>query len=79
MNPIVEFCINNLMSGSQEAFDKLSRDPDIDVVELGCTSHCALCSMTLFALVEGVCVTASSPEQLVDNIYKQLEEDEPSI
>ncbi|GEL77890.1 YuzB family protein [Tenuibacillus multivorans] len=74
MNPIIEFCINNLVSGSQEVFDQLARDPDLDVVELGCTSHCALCSMTLFALVEGECVTGETPEQLLNNIYKHLDE-----
>ncbi|RPF50319.1 YuzB family protein [Aquisalibacillus elongatus] len=74
MNPLVEFCINNLMSGSQEVFEQLEKDPDIDVVELGCTSNCALCAMTLFAVVEGDLVMGETPEQLLDNIYKQLEE-----
>mgnify|MGYP001407030358 CR=1 FL=1 len=76
MNPLIEFCINNLASGSYPAFEKLKKDPDLDVIELGCTSHCAICAMTIFAIVEGKCITADSNEELVEKVYKYLEETE---
>ena len=74
MNPMVEFCISNLANGSQEAFDILEQDPDLDVLEYGCLSYCSLCSETLFAIVNGDVVEGSSSEDLVSNIYKYIEE-----
>ncbi|WP_132372513.1 YuzB family protein [Melghiribacillus thermohalophilus] len=74
MNPIIEFCVNNLASGSQKAMEELEKDPDLDVIEYGCTSHCGLCAQTLFAIVNGEVVTAETPEQLVQNVYQHLEE-----
>ncbi|MFG6119556.1 MULTISPECIES: YuzB family protein [Thalassobacillus] len=74
MNPIIEFCINNLASGSQKAMEELEKDPDLDVIEYGCLSHCGLCAQSLFALVNGERVTADSAEELVENIYQHLEE-----
>ncbi|GGC81442.1 UPF0349 protein YuzB [Thalassobacillus devorans] len=74
MNPIIEFCINNLASGSQKAMEELEKDPDLDVIEYGCLSHCGLCAQSMFALVNGERVTADSAEELVENIYQHLEE-----
>ena len=74
MNPMVEFCISNLANGSQEAFDILEQDPDLDVLEYGCLSYCSLCSETLFAIVNGDVVEGNYSEELVSNIYKYIEE-----
>ncbi|MDC3412369.1 YuzB family protein [Aquibacillus sp. 3ASR75-11] len=74
MNPIIEFCVNNLASGSQNAMEELEKDPDLDVIEYGCTSFCGICAQNLFAIVNGDPVTADSPEELVKNIYQYLEE-----
>jgi uncharacterized protein YuzB (UPF0349 family) len=74
MNPLIEFCINNLVSGSQEAKAILEKDPDLDVVEYGCLRNCGLCSQTLYALVEGDRIMADTPEELVDKIYQHLDE-----
>ncbi|MGR9048966.1 YuzB family protein [Halobacillus faecis] len=74
MNPLIEFCINNLISGSQEAKEKLEKDPDLDVVEYGCLRNCGLCSQTLYAVVEGERVMADTPDELVDKIYEHLDE-----
>ncbi|GEN47014.1 uncharacterized protein YuzB (UPF0349 family) [Alkalibacillus filiformis] len=79
MNPLVEFCVNNLVSGSQEAYEKLRQDPDLDVVEYGCTSNCGICAMSLFAIVEGRRILADTPDELVDRIYEYLDEEELSI
>ncbi|GEN54265.1 MULTISPECIES: YuzB family protein [Halobacillus] len=74
MNPLIEFCVNNLISGSQEAKERLEKDPDLDVVEYGCLRNCGLCSQTLYAVVEGDRVMADTPDELVDKIYEHLDE-----
>ncbi|WP_226035881.1 YuzB family protein [Aquibacillus saliphilus] len=74
MNPIIEFCINNIVSGSKKAKEELEKDPDLDVIEYGCTSFCGICSQNLFAVVNGEPVTADTPEDLVENVYKYIEE-----
>lgn len=76
MNPIVEFCVNNLAQGSQAVYDKLENDPnlDVDVIEYDCLTYCDLCATSLFALVDGEVVRGSNAEELVANIYRFLEE-----
>ncbi|KMK77664.1 YuzB family protein [Alkalihalobacillus pseudalcaliphilus] len=74
MRPIIEFCVSNLASGSQKAMEELEKDPNLDIVEYGCTSNCGLCSYELFALVNGEYVSADSAEELVENVYQHLEE-----
>ena len=53
MNPIVEFCISNIANCSQETFEKLEKDPNLDVLEYGCLSYCTKCSESLYAIVNG--------------------------
>lgn len=74
MNPIIEFCASNLASGSYEALEILEKDPNLDIIEYSCLSHCSLCAESLFALVNGEIVTGDTPEQLVENIYQFIEE-----
>lgn len=74
MNPLVEFCISNLAMGSQEVYDQLEKDPNIDVLEYGCLSHCTLCAEKLYALVNGEIVEAETPEELTKKIYAYIEE-----
>jgi uncharacterized protein YuzB (UPF0349 family) len=74
MKPIIEFCVSNLVSGSQAAMEILDKDPNLDVIEYGCLSYCGICSASMYALVNGEVVTGDSPEELVDHIYEYLEE-----
>ncbi|CAH0344647.1 YuzB family protein [Bacillus sp. CECT 9360] len=74
MNPIIEFCISNLASGAQTALEQLEQDPNFDIVEYGCLGYCGKCAASLYALVNGEPVTGDTPEELVENIYKYLEE-----
>lgn len=74
MYTIVEFCMSNLASGSQEAMEVLEKDPNIDVIEYGCLSYCGMCLDKLFALVNGEVVTGKDAAGLVENIYKHIEE-----
>nr|WP_202049492.1 YuzB family protein [Bacillus glycinifermentans] len=74
--PIVEFCVSNLAQGSQKAKEILEKDPNLDVIEYGCLSYCGQCMQTLFALVNGEMVSGDNPAELVENIYKFIEENE---
>lgn len=74
INPLIEFCVSNLASGAQKAREKLEKDPNLDVIEYGCLSYCGKCAHTLFALVNGDFVSGETPDQLVENIYKYLDE-----
>ena len=74
MNPIIEFCMNNLANGSEESFAKLEQDPNLDVLEYGCLSYCSQCAESLFALVNGEIVEAETPEELTQKIYTFIEE-----
>lgn len=74
IKPIIEFCINNLARGSQKVREILDRDLNLDIIEYGCLSHCGICAVSLFALVNGERVTGNTPEELVENIYKFLDE-----
>lgn len=72
--PLIEFCVSNLAEGAQKAREILERDPNLDIIEYGCLSHCGKCARTLYALVNGEVVTGETPEGLVENIYQHLEE-----
>ncbi|RCW66943.1 YuzB family protein [Saliterribacillus persicus] len=74
MDAIIEFCINNLASGSESARKELASDPDLDVIEYGCTSNCGLCANFLFAVVNGTVVRADTSAELVENIYDYIDE-----
>ncbi|TMW72493.1 YuzB family protein [Alteribacter natronophilus] len=74
MKPIIEFCVSNLASGTQEVRERLEQDPNLDVIEYGCLSFCGQCARTRFALVNGDIVTGGTNDELYDNIYKHLEE-----
>ena len=74
MNPIVEFCISNIANGSQESFETLEKDPNLDVLEYGCLSYCTKCMETLYAVVNGEVVEADTPEELTERIYQFIED-----
>ena len=74
IQPIIEFCVSNLASGSQKALEKLEKDPNLDIVEYGCLNYCGKCARSLFALVNGEVVTGNTPDELVENIYIFIEE-----
>lgn len=74
MNLIVEFCVNNLVSGVDVVFVKLDVDDSLDVIEYDCLIYCDLCVMSLFVLVDGEVVCGEIVEELVVNIYIFLEE-----
>ncbi|KAA0944123.1 DUF1450 domain-containing protein [Sporosarcina sp. ANT_H38] len=74
MNPIVEFCMSNIANSSQETFEKLEKDPNLDVLEYGCLSYCTKCSDTLYAIVNGDIVEADTNDELTERIYQYIED-----
>lgn len=74
MYPIIEFCRSNLADGAQAAFEQLGKDPNLDLIEYGCLGYCGKCSYSHFALVNGEIVTSHNSEELVEKIYRYLEE-----
>lgn len=74
MKPLIEFCVSNVASGSYQALQQLEKDPNLDVMEYDCLRYCGICSCSLFALVNGEVVKADSTEQLIEKIYKYLDE-----
>ena len=69
MFPLVEFCISNMAKGGDYV-------PEVDVLEYGCLNNCGLCSSGLYALVDGEVVEGDTPEDLLNNIYKHIEEND---
>lgn len=74
VNPLVEFCMSNLANGSHETFEKLEKDPNLDVLEYGCLNYCTICANSLYAMVEGEIVKADTPEELTRRIYQSIED-----
>lgn len=74
MKPIIEFCMSNLASGSQEALEQLEKDPNLDIIEYSCLGYCGQCYESLYALVNGEVVTGEDADELVENVYRYLEE-----
>ncbi|WP_412549492.1 YuzB family protein [Staphylococcus pseudintermedius] len=74
MNPIVELCISNMARGSEVVYQTLENDPGVDVLDYGCLQNCGICSSGLYALVNGDIVEGDTPDDLLQNIYKHIEE-----
>jgi uncharacterized protein YuzB (UPF0349 family) len=71
---VIAMFMSNLASGAQKALERLEKDPNLDIIEYGCLGYCGKCASTLFALVNGEVVTGKTPDELVENIYKHLDE-----
>ena len=62
--------------GGDIVYEKLENDPDVDVLEYGCLQNCGMCSSGLYVLVDGDIVEGDSPDDLLNNIYKHIEEND---
>ena len=71
--PLIEFCLNNLASGSDVTKALLEKDAGLDVIDYGCLSYCGQCGESLFALVDGEVIKGEDAKDLVAKIYKHLE------
>lgn len=76
MFPLVEFCVSNMAKGGDIVYEKLENDPDVYVLEYGCLQNCGMCSSGLYVLVDGDIVEGDTPDDLLNNIYKHIEEND---
>lgn len=76
MRPLIEFCMNNLTSDVLEIKKKLDQDFDLDVLEYDCLGNCGICAQGAYALVNGEIVTGKTAKELLENIYRTIEETE---
>lgn len=81
MKALVEFCVSNLSSYTQEVMDALENDDqlDVDVLEYGCLGHCGECFLAPFALVDGEFVQADTAEELLQRIKQKVTENEQEL
>ena len=75
IKPLIEFCVGNLASGSSDS-RKIRKDPNLDVMEYGCLGYCGICFEGPFALVNGEVVQGATVEELVNNVYEYLDENQ---
>jgi len=66
--------MSNIANGSQETFETLEKDPNLDVLEYGCLSYCTKCAESLYAIVNGEIVEADTTDELTKRIYQFIEE-----
>ncbi|MDX8044756.1 DUF1450 domain-containing protein [Gracilibacillus sp. S3-1-1] len=69
----VGFCVKNLAKGTEQVRQQLVKDPDLEVMEYGCTSNCGICRKYHVAVVEGKPVKADTPDQLLENINEYID------
>lgn len=74
MRPLVEFCVNNLTEDVMKIKTKLEADFSLDVIEYGCLGYCGICAEQPYALVNGEMVMGNTAEELLVNIYKEIDE-----
>ncbi|ENH97770.1 hypothetical protein J416_03746 [Gracilibacillus halophilus YIM-C55.5] len=71
----IDFCVTNLANGSHQAQKQLETDPDLEVVEHQCLRLCGICRLQHVAVVNGKPITASTPDELVEQVYEYIDEE----
>lgn len=74
MQPIIEFCVNNMHHGTDKVMERLEGNPEYDVLEYGCLGNCGECYMFPYALVNGEVVAGEAADELYDKIINKIEE-----
>ncbi|WP_407925717.1 DUF1450 domain-containing protein [Chengkuizengella marina] len=74
MKPVIEFCKTNLENGTQKTLDYLNKDQNLDIELYDCLENCPTCAESLYALVNKEIIKGNDPDDLVENIYKYLNE-----
>ncbi|MCK8817247.1 YuzB family protein [Natroniella sulfidigena] len=70
----VQFCENNLSTGSGQIAEKIQREvEDIQLEVKACLGLCADCAVGPFALVDGDLIQATSTDELHQKLLKELE------
>lgn len=73
MRPIIEFCNTNRQHGTESVFTELESNPEYDVIEYGCLGNCGECYANPYALVNGVIVSGTDPDNLKANIQAAVD------
>ncbi|MHC5375668.1 DUF1450 domain-containing protein [Enterococcus sp. LJL120] len=74
MDPLLEFCEQNLSAGSQLVIDDAFVSENCDIMTYSCMSECTLCGMKPFAFFEGERIAANTPEGLLVSVTAAIKE-----
>ncbi|MGM0123474.1 hypothetical protein IGI37_000840 [Enterococcus sp. AZ194] len=72
MDPLLEFCEQNLAQGSQLVLEDEEITGQVDIQTYSCMSECTLCAQKNFAFFEGTRLAADSPEELKQKITQAI-------
>ncbi|MGM8216647.1 DUF1450 domain-containing protein [Bacillaceae bacterium W0354] len=72
---VVEYCDGNLIQEVDLEAILEEEYPEVAVLENSCLSFCGMCSVSPYAIVNGKRVFAKTPEECLDKIRKQIEEE----
>ena len=68
MEPLIEYCEQNLAKGTELLLSDNEISENSDTVTYSCMNECALCAQTYFALFEGERLPGETPEILREKI-----------
>ncbi|KAF1298311.1 hypothetical protein BAU15_13610 [Enterococcus sp. JM4C] len=72
MDPLLEFCEQNLAQGSQLILEDTAVTSQVEILTYSCMNECTLCAQKNFAFFEGERLVADSPEALKEEILKAV-------
>lgn len=72
MDPLLEFCEQNLAQGSQLVLDDEEITSQVETLTYSCMNECTLCAQKYFAFFEGERLVADSPEELKQIVRKAI-------
>lgn len=72
MDPLIEYCEQNLAKGSQLVLDDPFIEANSDSVTYSCVNECALCAQTFYVLFEGERLVGETPEQLLEVVKQHI-------
>ncbi|WP_270179879.1 DUF1450 domain-containing protein [Alkalihalobacillus sp. CinArs1] len=68
----IEFCKGNLRN-NKKVWKALESYGNVELVDYGCLGYCGNCFEESFAIVDGVLVSSTDADQLLDKILSALE------
>ena len=70
----IEICISNIVYGDPNLFDRLLEHDNIEIEEVGCNSHCEICEVGPYAILNNECITATSETELYEKIMQYIKQ-----
>lgn len=74
MRPIIECCVNNYHTGTNEIIKRFEDNPNYDVVAYNCVGNCKTCNLHPFILINGEFLTASTKDKLYNLAVRKITE-----